>query len=261
MRAVDHPYFASRFVALAHRGGFSGDAPLEVENSLRAFRGAAGLGYRYLETDVHATADGVLVAFHDDELDRVTDATGRVRDLPWDVVRSARIGGSEAIPRLDDLLEEFPAHRFNLDIKEQGAVAPLVASIERHAAHDRVCVGSFSTARIGAFRHAMGPRVATAASQVEVGVIAWGVGARRVWPLVGQALQVPERDPRTGLRVVSRGMVRAAHRRGAHVHVWTINASDDMERLIDLGVDGLVTDDIGTLKEVLISRGLWEGEP
>lgn len=260
MRAADHGYFATRFAALAHRGGFSAASPAPFENTLRAFIAASDEGFRYLETDVHATADGTLVAFHDDLLDRVTDASGAVASLPWDAVREARIGGSEPIPTLDELLDALPHARLNIDIKAPGAVRPLVAAIERHAAHSRVCVGSFSGQRIREFRRLAAGRVATSASPGEVAVFALAPGVRRFAPLGAAAFQVPVREERTGLRVVTRGMVRAAHARGAVVHVWTINDPDVAEHLIDLGVDGLVSDDLGMLKSILQRRGLWEGE-
>ncbi|MDO5533429.1 MAG: glycerophosphodiester phosphodiesterase [Propionibacteriaceae bacterium] len=257
--ANDFAYFDAPFTALAHRGGITEHAPIEVENSLRGFRAAWEFGFTHLETDVHTTADGVLVAFHDEVLDRVTDASGRLADLPWAEVQGARIGGSEPIPRLDDLLDALPAARFNIDLKSPSAVEPLAATIERHGAQERVCVGSFHVASITAFRKRTGGRVATAASPTEVAVFSLLPGVRSRWPLAGQAFQMPERHPRTGLRLLTRGMVDAAHRRGAVVHVWTINDRPTMERLIDLGVDGIVSDDLATLKAVLVERDLWEG--
>lgn len=252
-------YFRGRFAALAHRGGVSPDAPAEVENSLRAFQGAWRLGFSHLETDVHATADGVLIAFHDTVLDRVTDAVGAVADLPWAEVARARIGGTEPIPRLDDLLEALPHARVNIDLKAPGAVDPLVAALDRHRAHDRVCVGSFSERRIRRFRRLTAGRVPTSASPFEVAVFALVPGVRRVLPLGAQAFQIPVRHRPTGLRLLSRGLIDAAHRRGAHVHVWTINDRAEAERLIDLGVDGIVSDDLEMLKSVLVERDLWEG--
>lgn len=258
-RADEYAYFASPFTALAHRGGITEDAPAEVENSLRGFRAAWNYGFTHLETDVHVTSDGTLVAFHDAVLDRVTDAAGRLGDLPWSAVSGARIGGSEPIPTLDELLDALPHARFNIDLKAPGAVEPLVAALDRHDAHARVCVGSFHTASIKRFRALAGARVATSASPVEVAVFGLAPGVRRGWPLAAQAFQVPTHEPRTKLPLVTRGMVDAAHARGAVVHVWTINDRPEMERLIDLGVDGLVSDDLATLKAVLVERDLWEG--
>lgn len=259
MRASERAYFATRFAALAHRGGFSPASPPPLENSLRAFVAAFDLGFRYLETDVHATADGHLVAFHDDTLDRVTDASGRIADLPLDAVREARIGGSEPIPTLDELLECLPGARLNIDIKAPGAVHALVAALDRHAAHDRVCVGSFGEARIREFRRLTRGRVATAASPREV-VGNLVPGWRRLARPGADAYQVPVREERSGIRVVTGGFVRAAHARGCAVHVWTINDEAEASRLLDLGVDGLVSDDLLMLRGLLVRRGLWEGD-
>jgi glycerophosphoryl diester phosphodiesterase len=239
--ADEYAYFTAPFTALAHRGGITEDAPAEVENSLRGFVAAWAFGFTHLETDVHVTSDGTLVAFHDKVLDRVTD------------------GGSEPIPTLAELLDALPQARFNIDLKAPGAIEPLVATLEQHGALDRVCVGSFHRASIAAFRRLTDGRVATSASPVEVGVFGLVPGVRDRWPLAGQAFQMPTHEPRTRLPLVTRGMIEAAHRRGAVVHVWTINDRPEMERLIELGVDGLVSDDLATLKAVLVERDLWEG--
>lgn len=259
MRAAERDYFATRFAALAHRGGFCAASPPEFENSLRAFAAASEMGFRYLETDVHATRDGALVAFHDDTLDRVTDAGGRLADLPLVAVREARIAGTEPIPLLDELLDALPDARVNIDIKAAGAVRPLVEALERHAAEDRVCVGSFDDGRLREFRRLSGGRVATSASPREV-AIGLVPGVRRWARLRCEAFQVPVRHPETGVRVVGRGFVRAAHAAGRVVHVWTINDATEAERLLDLGVDGLVSDDLEMLKNLLVRRGLWEGD-
>src|SRR6185312_6423490 len=109
-------------LAFAHRGGAYHPEIEGLENTMAAFRHAVDLGFGYLETDVHVTSDGVLLAFHDTVLDRVTDRTGRIADLPWSVVRQARINGTEPIPLLSDLLEERPTARLNIDVKAPGAI-------------------------------------------------------------------------------------------------------------------------------------------
>jgi glycerophosphoryl diester phosphodiesterase len=230
---------------------------------LRAFAGAVGLGYRYVETDVHATADGVLLAFHDDRLDRVTDRTGVLAELPWSVVREARVSG-EPVALLEDLLGTWPELRVNIDIKHENALAPLVAALRRTGAGDRVCVASFSQRRLARFRRQTRGQVCTSLGTVELAGLRAasyalpGALVERL-PLGGAAAQVPV-DADVGsrqVRVVDRRFVDAAHRRGVQVHVWTVNEVDEMRRLLDLGVDGLVTDRPASLKSLLIERGEW----
>ncbi|MGW2873516.1 glycerophosphodiester phosphodiesterase [Kitasatospora sp. NPDC001225] len=266
---LDHP----GPLAFAHRGGDLG----RPENSLAAFEAAVALGYRYLETDVHATADGVLVAFHDTHLDRVTDRAGAVAELPWESVRRARIGGTEPVPLLEDLLGAFPRARFNIDVKAAPAVGPLVEAIRRTDAWDRVCVGGFSDSRLAAVRTAAGPRLATSLGPREVARLRLRSlaesflpgrastrsgapseapsGAPSGPPFAGLCAQVPERH--RGVRVVDRAFVRTAHRLGLQVHVWTVDDPTRIRALLDLGVDGIMADRIDVLRDVLGERGCW----
>ncbi len=259
MRAQDAVYLdAPRPIGLAHRGGALHPSSRGRENTLTAFRTAVAMGYRYLETDVHATADGVLLAFHDDRLDRVTDAHGMVAELPYSSVASARIDGVEPIPLLDHLLEEFPDVRLNIDIKSPGAVAPLVATVQAHRAQDRVCIASFSARRLRAVRRALGPGVATASTHGEIAVLRFGPrGVEHLLASPTVVLQVPDTTVVAGRRIqlVTADLVRRAHRAGKHVHVWTIDDRADMDRLLDLGVDGIISDRIDVLAEVLAERG------
>lgn len=241
-------------LAFAHRGGaFEGP-----ENSMAAFEHAVGLGYRYLETDVHATADGVVVAFHDDTLDRVTDRAGRIAQQPWSAVSKARIGGTEPIPRLDDLLGAWPDVRLNIDVKEETAVRPFIDTVRRTGGLDRICVASFSDRRLRRVRDAFGPRLCTSMGPAEIARLRLASYARPLRPLIPRTagcVQVPVQA--FGLPVVTRGFVDAAHAAGVQVHVWTVNTRPEMERLLELGVDGLITDEIRTLRAVLTERGSW----
>ena len=259
MRAADYAYFDAPFAAFAHRGGATYAPNLHRENSLHAFQQAVNLGYRYLETDVHATADGVLLAFHDHVLDRVTDRTGAIRMLPYAEVAKARIHGIDPIPRLADLLTAFPAARFNIDAKADTAVDRLADVIAEHEAYERVCVSSFGVQRLHRLRRRLGNRVASAAS-------AAGVATNRFLPWLTRALnspapvlQIPISLPFRGrtITALTPGLLRAAHRAGKKVHIWTVDDSETMERLIDLGVDGIFADRIDTLKDVLIRRDRW----
>jgi glycerophosphoryl diester phosphodiesterase len=247
-------------IAMAHRGGALHPEIPGVENTLHAFEHAVALGYHYLETDVHATSDGVLLAFHDNSLDRVTDTRGILSRLTVDEVKMARIRGEHPVPTMAELLEAFPDCRFNIDIKAPAAVLPLADLLDRTRSHDRVCVGSFSQRRLDAFRQATGGRVATSATPSEVALflgLPSGRAARLVTRRRVSALQVPHR--RGPLPVVTRSLVRRAHAAGAHVHVWTVDEPAEMDELLDLGVDGLITDRTDVLKQVLLSRDRWMG--
>lgn len=240
-------------LAFAHRGG----AADGLENTMTAFARAVSAGYRYLETDVHATADGALVAFHDPWLNRLTDRSGRIGALPWEQVRKAKIGGVERIPLLEELLTAWPSLRVNIDIKADAAVDPLVEVIRRTNAIDRVSVGSFSDARLVRVRAALGPRLCSSLGPrgvLRLRSAAWrgrnGAGGMPGVPLA----QVPARF---GITVVDQRFIDHAHRLGMQVHVWTIDEPKEINRLLDLGVDGIMTDRIDTLREIYTARGLW----
>lgn len=249
-----------RPLAFAHRGGAYHPEIEGLENTLAAFRHAVALGYTYLETDVHVTSDGVLLAFHDTVLDRVTDRTGSIATSTWAEVEEALIGGSEPVPTLAQLLEAFPDARFNIDLKSEGAVEALAAFVEERGAWDRVLVGSFSVRRLEAFRRRTRGRVATSAHPLEVAAFLLLPSARLArWVTRGRprALQVPHRHGR--LRVTSPGLVRRAHAAGLQVHVWTIDDPIEMNSLLDRGVDGIMTDRTDILRDVLRARGQWNG--
>jgi glycerophosphoryl diester phosphodiesterase len=253
---LDHP----GPIPFAHRGGADGPAG---ENTLSAFKIAVDTGYRYLETDVHATSDGVLLAFHDRRLQRVTDTKGRISMLTAAEVSQARIG-DEPIPTMADLLEAFPDARFNIDVKEPNAIGPLTEVLRRADAVERVCISSFSDTRLTAMRAAFGPQLCTSAGPREAfrfwrasrKLKAGEVPDLALLPRVAAAcLQVP---PGLGrVVVVDERLLAAAHAAGLPVHVWTVNEAVDMERLLDLGADGIMTDRLDTLKTVLTKRGTW----
>jgi glycerophosphoryl diester phosphodiesterase len=238
-------------LAFAHRGG-AGDWP---ENTMPAFEGAVGLGYRYVETDAHVTADGICLAFHDDRLDRVTDSTGVIAELPYQKVREARVDGREPIPLLEDLLASFPELRVNIDPKHDAAVDALVKVIERTGSIDRVCVGSFSDQRITRLRAALGPRLCTSLGPKAIARLRGGSFGLPAGRIDGGCAQVPHAYK--GVVVTDRRFVERSHAAGLQVHVWTIDDEDEMHALLDLGVDGIMTDRPAVLREVLRSRGAW----
>lgn len=247
-------------LAFAHRGGAFHPEVEGLENTLTAFRHAVDLGYRYLETDVHATRDGTLLAIHDAALDRVTEWRGAIVDLDHADVSSALVRGREEIPTLPALLEHFPGVCFNIDIKSDAAVRPLVDLIRSTNAYDRVCVASFSGRRMHTFRRLMARPVATATGPVDVALSRFVRSARLVELLTrghGAVLQVPHRFRR--LRVVTEAFVTRAHASGRQVHVWTVDDPQEMRELLDLGVDGLISDRTDVLRDVLTERGQWMG--
>ena len=249
-----------RPLAFAHRGGAYHPEIEGLENTLAAFTHAVRLGYTYLETDVHVTSDGVLLAFHDTVLDRVTDRTGDIAGTTYAEVQRALIGGSEPVPTLAQLFDAFPTARFNIDLKSTGAVEALAAFVEEREAWDRVLIGSFSGRRMNAFRRRTNGRVATSAHPLEVAAYVLSPSARLARLLTrGRpvALQVPHRRGR--LLVVSAGLVRRARAAGVQVHVWTIDDPIEMNTLLDRGVDGIMTDRTDILRDVLRARGQWHG--
>ena len=225
-----------------------------MENSLSAVVRARAEGFRYVETDVQVTSDGVVVVHHDASLDRTTDGRGVIGELPWSVVSGARVGGREPVARLEVVLEELPDVLLNIDVKSDAAVEPVLATLRRCGAFDRVCLASFSEARLARLRGLGGAGLLTSMGPRSV-LGLWLGGRVPGLGVAGAMAQVPVRYG--VLRVVSGGFVRSAVRLGREVHVWTVDDAGLMEGLLDLGVDGLVTDRPDVLRGVLRERGLW----
>ena len=250
-------------IAFAHRGG----ALENAENTWTSFTHARDLGYRYMETDVHATRDRVVAVVHDPGLERVSGRSELVRDLTWQELSSVELNGGDHIPRLDELLSAWPEVRWNIDAKHDSVVGPLAETLRRCEAVDRVCVTSFSDVRLERLKRLLGPGLCTAMGPAAVGALRlaslspWAPAAlsRSVLLPFGRfgAVQVPTRY--RNVELVERRMVATAHAAGLHVHVWTIDGEAEMDRLLDLGVDGIMTDRPTLLKAVLERRGEWHG--
>ena len=242
---------------MAHRGGAEWAPNLGKENTLAAFRQVAGLGYRYIETDLQVTRDGQLVCLHDLDLARLTGEPGRVADRTYRELTRLRVGG-EPIPRLADVLDDLPGVRFNVDLKTPGTAEALAALLRSNPAHDRLLVASFSARRLARFRRLTTGTVAT--GMATLGVVSTLLVPGVWWRTPGEAVQSPV-SSRVGpvtIHAITATTVARAHRRGRVVHVWTIDDPAEMETLIDLGVDGIVTDRPDVLKDVLERRGLWD---
>ncbi|MGB7983295.1 MAG: glycerophosphodiester phosphodiesterase family protein [Candidatus Nanopelagicales bacterium] len=244
-----HPFLAGAHpLAMAHRGG-AGEA---TENSPATFQRVVELGFGWIETDTRATIDGHAVVFHDATLDRTTDACGELSALPWALVGGTRLADGAHPIALVDALRRWPEVRFNVDVKSDDTVRPFLAAVREADAWERVCAAAFSTARLNRLRALAGPRLATSMGPSEV--------ARLILRAPGSlpaacAAQVPvAAGP---IPVVTRSLVTRSHSRGLAVHVWTIDDPDQMDELLDLGVDGLITDHPTVLREVFQRRGIW----
>ena len=255
-----HPFLADPPpLVIAHRGA-AGDAP---ENTIEAFAAAVELGCRYLETDAHVTRDGVVVAFHDCRLGRVTDRRGEIAELTIAEVEAADAGfnfrGQDGtfpfrgkgvrVPRLEDILTRWPDARVNIDPKHDRCVDPLVALLDRLDAWDRVCIGAFSDARLRRVRALSRGRACTSMGPAAVATARLAAAAGRMPRLGADCVQVPlGRGP---VPIVTRRFVDAAHRARLPVHVWTIDDAPTMRRLLDIGVDGIMTNRPAVLTEVV----------
>lgn len=252
-----HPFLDAPVpLAIAHRGG-SLDG---IENTLASFARAVELGYTHLETDVRLTADGELIAFHDSRLGRVAGTGGLVRELTWAQLSAVRIGGREPVPRFVEVLKAFPDARLVVDPKCDDAVEPLIDVLRTHDAVDRVCVGSFSDDRLRRMRAAFGDALCTSMGPGELlrlRLAAWRLLPGYRVPAGVRCVQMPVRYGPVPL--AEPRCIRFAHERGLQVHVWTINDPATMRVLLDLGVDGIITDAIEELRDVLVARGQWHG--
>ena len=241
-------------VAIAHRGG----AAEHPENTMAAFEHAVKLGYRCVETDIRATRDGVAVVFHDENLDRLTDHTGPLVARDWARLDDVRIHGTEPIIRLDDLLGAWPDLRLIIDPKSDDVVAPLIEALRRTNARGHVCIGSFSAKRLRRIRtQAPGCTSCSPAEVVRLRAASWGVPTGK---LEADCAQVPTDHPLFGglsIPVVDAAFLRVAHARGMPVQVWTVNDDAEMERLLDLGADGIMSDRVTALRNVFEQRGVW----
>jgi len=236
---------------------------------MKAFSEAVSLGYRHLETDLHLTADGVLVCIHDHTVDRTTDGTGPVSGLTYRALSSLDAGFRHAevdghrfraqgirVPTLEEALVGFPEVSFVIDLKADNLIQPLTDLIDRLDVDDRLIAGSISDARLDEFRAATGNRIPTSTGATVSRSWLLASRVRRGVECEASALQLPRTS--RGVRVVDRRLIDAAHAGGLQVHVWTVNDPTDMEELLDLGVDGIITDRPDLLKDVLIGRGQWQ---
>ncbi|HVH21118.1 MAG TPA: glycerophosphodiester phosphodiesterase [Pseudonocardia sp.] len=259
-----HPYLDGGYPrAYAHRGWHL-DELAGCENTLAAFHRAVREGFGYLELDVHASRDGVPIVHHDALLGRTTDGSGPIAALTAAELAGVRVRGREPLPRLEQVLTELPATRITAELKSGEAVAPVLEVLARTDSWHRVCLGSYHDGWLDRARRLAGPRLCTSLGQAS----AFGLRSR-AWldglpwpgprlpgpPVIGNLAQLPRRFGR--LTVVDAALLRAAHASGREVHVWTVNDPAEMIELLDLGVDGILSDRPDLLRAVLARRGVW----
>ena len=258
---LEHP------IRFAHRGS----RILWPENTWYAFDHAIeDFGHRYVETDVQMTADGVVVVFHDDTLERCTDGVGRIAEWNWEDLRDLDAahnfttdgesyplrGAGIGISRLDDTFDRYPDLCLNIDLKADGSEWPVAEVIKKMGREDTVLIGSFSDGRIAKFRRVTKGRVATSAGPRDS--IAMYAASRigRAAPARGDAYQLPYK---TRGVAADRRLIDAVHRAGKQIHLWTVNDRQEMEKFLDLGADGIITDRPDILKDVMEERAHGQG--
>jgi glycerophosphoryl diester phosphodiesterase len=230
-------------LAIAHRGG----AGLAAENTLDAFGRAYALGLRYLETDVRVSADGECLAFHDATLDRVLGRPGAVRTTPSRYLRH------RGVPTIAEVLRAFPDAYFTIDVKDEAAVMPLAKTlIETDAAH-RVCAAGAWDGWLARLRHEVGPELTTALGWRALATLLASAPTNLIppwWHDPGRFAHVP-------VRLMNTRLLARAHALGVRVVTWTVNDPRRMHRLLDVGVDGIITDRPDLLRDVLIASDQW----
>lgn len=251
----EHPYLKDKdFLTMAHRGGQG----LWPPNTLFAFEHAVNLGVDVLEMDIHSTADGVLVVRHDPTVEGTTDGDGYIRNYNCSELKKLDAGFTWTpdngttypyrgkgitIPTLDEVINAFPDMRLNIDIKpkDPDVVDLFCGTLRKHGILERVMVGSFHNEQLNRFRR-LCPEVATSASQSEVAIF-FGLNSiylDGIFQSRTEAFSIPEHHGR--LHLITEHFIRGAHAHNMQVHVWTVNEVQDMQRLIDWGVDGIITD-------------------
>ena len=239
------------FHPIAHRGG-----SLErLENSLSAFQHAWSLGYRYMETDMQASSDGVVYIFHDDTLERVSNGAGLFCQHSSAEIDRLRLNNGEPIPRLTDVLAALPEAIFNIDIKRADGTKPMAQFLRTHDQAHRVIAASFSSSRLKLLKSLVAHPVSVTAVQndiIKLILSSWGLPVSRPDVI---AAQVP--ISHYGIPIVTKSFVRSCKRLGIKLHVWTIDDEVDMRWLIDIGVDGIMTDKPSLLKQVCLEKSCW----
>ena len=242
---------STNIVPIAHRGA----SLLASENSFESFRKAFDLGYRVIETDIHSSKDGTAYIFHDITLERLTGENLKISDLKDVDIDSLKINNSSIIPRLSNVFEEFPEGLFNLDAKTWKSTMPIVDTIQNMGCRSRVCIGSFNDRRVNAIIKELG--LETCHSMGTSNVIKFYLGAQLgiEQHFTSQCIQLPIKM--FGISLTTRKVLSYARKLGIKIHFWTINNPVIMQQLLELNVDGIMTDDCVLLKEIMKEQNKW----
>ncbi len=242
---------STNIAPIAHRGA----SLLATENSFESFRKALDLGYRIIETDIHSSKDGTAYIFHDATLERLTGENLKISDLNDIDIDSLKLNKSSIIPRLSNVFEEFPEGLFNLDAKTWESIMPIASVIKKMGCHSRVCIGSFNHKRINAIIGELG--VETCHSMGTRDVIKFYLGAQiqRNQSFTSQCIQLPIKQ--FGISLMTEKVLKYARKLGIKIHFWTINDPVTMQKLLELNVDGIMTDDCVLLKKIMKKKNKW----
>ena len=241
-----HPFFDTSFQPFVHRG----DSVNFTENTLEAFQDAVDLGYQYIETDLRMTKDGVIVTFHDENIFRVSGEQKKICDLTYDELTKVPLIKGGHIPRLTEVMEQFPDTKFNVDLKVDGLVTKVANIIDGHNAYERICIASFNTRTLRAFK-----KIRNQAC-ISMGIL--DVVFFRLFNFLISSvdcIQVPLNW--NGIKVLNNSLIKNAHSKNLKVHVWTINSKEEMESLINMKIDGIMTDEAALLKNVCTKANLF----
>ena len=239
------------FYAFAHRGG----TEFAPENTFEAFSNAFEIGYKFLETDVHINADGELMAFHDSTIDRVTNYEGELKNFTSNQLKKIKINDKFNIPFLADLIEAFPSIFFSVDMKSDDTVIPLIKLVNRMGVKDRICFASFNQNRLKYVRDEYLNKCITSLGPNEI-------AQTKLFSILGKKIHIKSKiaslpTSKYKIQLLNKSHIEFLKSLNIKVIAWTINKSEEMKHLINMGVDGIMTDNISSLKKILIKKNLW----
>ena len=240
-----------QFMAFAHRGG----TEFAPENTYEAFSSAVSIGYKYLETDVHPNADNKLMAFHDSSVDRVTNYKGKICNFTSSELKKIKVKGKFQIPFLEDLIESFSKSFFSIDMKSDQSVKPLIKLIKSMNAVDRVCFASFSQDRLDYVRDEFDNKCITSMGPREIIKTKISSIINFKHKIIPKISSLP--ISRYRIKLLNKRHINFLKSLNIKVIAWTINDVEAINKLIDLGVDGIMTDNISVLKKILIKKNIW----